>query len=329
MKYYWIASIILFFPMSVAAQWWGNSDFGSSSDPKVSYYGRFGLWIYGMPFKNIVYERTPFANAGLVRDENGFFVATDRDALGSRFSAPYIHEIMAQEMIPEPKKEIPEIPVLVVVPPQKTLDQQVVLHQQVMSQQQVVSQKKEELSQHKPVKPLNFYERMAQQRELSRQKSSKIPPESLGPPSQEYFHSPQQFPLQYSPQQRWMRDSVTENQSPQPFPPMAPSTVPPEFPLESPVTMSPVTTFWIPSRQPTRDVAEQLELALIQNMDILPLSPILVTLENSTATVRGLVATEADRTKAEQILLAHPQIQKVQNELIVDSYPVDSGSKTP
>lgn len=66
-----------------------------------------------------------------------------------------------------------------------------------------------------------------------------------------------------------------------------------------------------------RAVEEKMEEMLIQSPLVNPLSPIRITISGQTATIRGVVPSQAARTEAGRILLSNPAIRQVNNQLTV------------
>lgn len=74
-------------------------------------------------------------------------------------------------------------------------------------------------------------------------------------------------------------------------------------------------------RQERIKALQQLETALTEMLlsarDITILSPIQVKYQNGTVLLRGLVANEADRVRAGEILLTSPYVKQVNNQMSV------------
>lgn len=269
---------------SLSAQWWdGVSSFGTVREPKLRRYGSFGEWTYGMPLANITSEGR-FGHAGMVRDENGTFIKADRNAYGSRFAEPFARQDVLTEI---PLEEIAPKPV-----PRQT----------VITRTRIVPFEVVTASVPQPAPPrqeriVNYYQRMAK-----RQRTRQVSQPEITPEEQNQIEQDRQWLRELGREELEIRKR-TET--------LPPSGVPyDEYPESQ--------TYVIPPQRPIRDMAQKLEIVLIQSLDVLPLSPLFVSFENGTATVTGTVVGESDRLRAEQILLEQPGVEQVVNHLKVE-----------
>jgi hypothetical protein len=166
---------------------------------------------------------------------------------------------------------------------------------------------------------VNFYDRIRWKGQTVQNQWTQNPPVSSEPP---LSPEPSPIPPQVPPRENLFRNplppatstrtSTREGSLSQQVDSPQQIELPPTSPFGH------VTTFYVPSQKPNRTTAEQLEIVLIQSFDILPLSPLYVDYAKGTAKVTGLVATEADKLKAEQILLTQPGVKRVENLLKVE-----------
>lgn len=83
-------------------------------------------------------------------------------------------------------------------------------------------------------------------------------------------------------------------------------------PLPIPPAMSQPT-----AAQLQESFREYLELLLLRSPNVNPLSPIEVRFQEGTATIRGVVPTQAHRIEAGRILLTDPRVKTVDNKLTI------------
>ncbi|MGL4941611.1 MAG: BON domain-containing protein [Thermoguttaceae bacterium] len=168
-----------------------------------------------------------------------------------------------------------------------------------------------------------------------------------GEPSVPTFGQPER-----AAQQRWMRDLGRPQPTTSPSiagtsqPATTPSTVPPQQPVSpaanvfvgnaqvvggmiTPPQMPaiPAPTPRAANAQTGRGLERELETRLVTSPDVSLMSPVQVRLAGSTATLRGVVATEEQRAAASRVVLSHPAVQSVNNLMTV--VPLDPSQIPP